>query len=130
MASGAIRPGLRHVSTAARADHMRTELVLGALQAALGHREPSPEGMLFHSDRGSQYAADDYREALRQSGITCSMSRKGNCWDKRSVHFFKAIPRGRASTSAYRCVRGGSGGWASCSMTSLRRRNAGVQGGS
>ncbi len=72
------------------ADHMRTELALGALQAALGHREPSPEGMLFHSDRGSQYAADDHREALRQHGITCSMSRKGNCWDNAVAESFNS----------------------------------------
>ena len=52
------------------ADHMRTELVLGALRAALGHREPSDEGLVFHSDRGSQYAADDYRAALCEAGMT------------------------------------------------------------
>ncbi|MCY1066671.1 IS3 family transposase [Nannocystis sp. RBIL2] len=72
------------------ADHMRTELVLGALRAALGHREPSDEGLVFHSDRGSQYAADDYREALRQAGMTCSMSRKGNCWDNAVAESFNS----------------------------------------
>lgn len=72
------------------ADHMRTELVLGALRAALGHREPSEEGLLFHSDRGSQYAADDYRDALREAGMTCSMSRKGNCWDNAVAESFNS----------------------------------------
>jgi putative transposase len=62
------------------ADHMRTDLVLNALESALGQRIPNPSGLVFHSDRGSQYASHDYRNALKTSGITCSMSRKGNCW--------------------------------------------------
>jgi putative transposase len=37
--------------------------------------------MIFHSDRGSQYASDDYRAVLDQHGVMASMSRKGNCWD-------------------------------------------------
>lgn len=41
------------------AEHMRVELVLSALQAALGHRLPAASGLLFHSDRGSQYASED-----------------------------------------------------------------------
>jgi len=62
------------------ATHMRTGLVMGALKMALGRRLPSPK-MLHHSDRGSQYASNDYRDALRDNNIICSMSRKGNCWD-------------------------------------------------
>jgi transposase InsO family protein len=61
------------------ADHMRTDLVLTALNAALGQRSPASSGLVFHSDRGSQYASHDYRNALQTAGITCSMSRKGNC---------------------------------------------------
>ena len=37
--------------------------------------------LIFHSDRGSQYASDDFSEVLKEHGITPSMSRKGNCWD-------------------------------------------------
>ena len=70
------------------ADHMRAELVLNALRAALGHRVPSEEGLVFHSDRGSQYASDAYRAALREHGIVCSMSRKGNCWDNAVAESF------------------------------------------
>ena len=70
------------------ADHMRAELVLNALRAALGHRAPSEEGLVFHSDRGSQYASDAYRAALREHGIVCSMSRKGNCWDNAVAESF------------------------------------------
>ena len=59
---------------------MPQELTLEALQVALGWRDPGA-GLLHHSDRGSQYAAKDYRDVLEARGITVSMSRKGNCWD-------------------------------------------------
>ncbi len=72
------------------AEHMRTDLVVSALQAALGHRVPSEGGLLFHSDRGSQYAAGGHREALRTAGIECSMSRKGNCWDNAVAESFNS----------------------------------------
>jgi putative transposase len=70
------------------ADHMRTDLVLNALKSALGQRLPSTSGLVFHSDRGSQYASHDYRNALQTAGITCSMSRKGNCWDNAVAESF------------------------------------------
>lgn len=70
------------------AEHMRVELVLGALQAALGQRIPAASGLLFHSDRGSQYASGDYPGALQAAGISCSMSRKGNCWDNAVAESF------------------------------------------
>ncbi len=64
------------------AEHMRTELVLTALETALGQRQPAaPTGLLFHSDRGSQYASGDYQRQLQQATIAASMSRRGNCWD-------------------------------------------------
>lgn len=55
-------------------------LVLKALEMGLKRRNPAA-GLVSHSDRGSQYASEDYRNALVASAITCSMSRKGNCWD-------------------------------------------------
>lgn len=55
-------------------------LVLKALAAAMKRRCPGV-GLLHHSDQGSQYASEDYRRALEESGITCSMSRRGNCLD-------------------------------------------------
>jgi len=70
------------------AEHLRTELVLDALRAALGTRMPSEAGLLFHSDRGSQYASGDYQKALDANGITCSMSRRGNCWDNAVAESF------------------------------------------
>lgn len=69
------------------AEHMRTELVLGALDMALGQRVPS-SALTHHSDRGSQYASHAYREALDAQGIQCSMSRKGNCWDNAVAESF------------------------------------------
>lgn len=64
----------------AMSDAMPQELTLAALQMALGWRDP-PAGLVHHSDRGSQYAAGDYRKVLAARGITVSMSRRGNCWD-------------------------------------------------
>ena len=55
-------------------------LVLKALEMGL-KRRGTLDGAMFHSDRGSQYASEDHRKALVASGIDCSMSRKGNCWD-------------------------------------------------
>jgi len=45
---------------------------------------------LHHSDRGSQYCSADYQQVLQQQGITCSMSRKGNCWDNAAMESFFA----------------------------------------
>ncbi len=70
------------------AEHLRTELVLTALDAALGQRLPSPTGLVFHSDRGSQYASGDYQASLKKAGITCSMSRRANCWDNSVAESF------------------------------------------
>jgi transposase InsO family protein len=60
--------------------HIKTELTLRALHMAIGQRRPD-KGLIFHSDRGVQYASTDYREALKNHGMLSSMSRKGDCWD-------------------------------------------------
>jgi putative transposase len=62
-------------------DHMRTELTIAALTMAI-HQQKPPPGLVHHSDRGSQYAAADYRKVLDATGMIQSMSRKGNCWDQ------------------------------------------------
>jgi putative transposase len=64
----------------AMSEAMPQELTLQALGVALGWRDPGA-GLVHHSDRGSQYAANDYRSKLQALGITVSMSRKGDCWD-------------------------------------------------
>ena len=66
---------------------MPQELTLRALEAALGWRRPAAE-LLHRADRGSQYAARAYRRALREHGITVSMSRKGDCWDNAPMESF------------------------------------------
>ena len=66
---------------------MDRSLVIDALQSALGGRRPAG-GMLFHSDRGSQYASEDFRTVLRANGIQQSMSGKGDCWDNSVVESF------------------------------------------
>ena len=69
------------------ADHMRAELVNQALAMALCQRQPAA-GLIMHTDRGSQYGADSYRQLLTQHGIQPSMSRKGNCWDNAVAESF------------------------------------------
>jgi putative transposase len=60
---------------------MHRSLVIDALEMGLFQRRPGKGELLFHSDRGSQYASEDFRRTLEQYGIRPSMSRKGNCWD-------------------------------------------------
>jgi putative transposase len=61
---------------------MQRELVVDALDMAWFGRNPGRQtGLIFHSDRGRQYASDDFRELIKRHGIVASMSRKGNCWD-------------------------------------------------
>jgi transposase InsO family protein len=55
-------------------------LVIDALQMAITARNPG-EGLIHHSDRGSQYASHDYQKILQQKGVIVSMSRRGNCYD-------------------------------------------------
>ena len=61
---------------------MSREIAIDALRMAWFKRHPRPDrGLIFHSDRGSQYASRDFRDALTEYGMTASMSRRGNCWD-------------------------------------------------
>ena len=74
------------------ADHMRTDLVADALRMALSSRSPGDgdggDGLLHHSDRGVQYASDAYQALLKANGMTCSMSRVGDCWDNAVIESF------------------------------------------
>jgi transposase InsO family protein len=77
----------------ATADHLRSELASQALRMALTHRRPA-EGVLHHSDRGVQYACEDYRSLVASHGIELSMSRVGNCYDNAVVEsFFSTLKR-------------------------------------
>lgn len=66
---------------------LHVSLVLTALNRALRERRPSP-GLLHHSDRGVQYACDQYRHALTAAGLVCSMSGKANCYDNAAMESF------------------------------------------
>ena len=66
---------------------MKASLVNDALLMAIWQRKPE-RGLLWHTDRGSQYASDSHREILADHGITQSMSRKGNCWDNAVAESF------------------------------------------
>jgi transposase InsO family protein len=64
-----------------------------ALSMAIARRRPGA-GLLAHSDRGSQYASEDHRQALVDAGLTCSMSRTGDCFDNAvSESFFAPLKR-------------------------------------
>lgn len=92
-----------------------TELTLSALDMALESHNP-PEGLMHHSDRGSNYTAKDYRKALLDRGIQCSMSRKGNCWDnsvaesffatikKELIHRYKFETRRQAASAIFEYI--------------------------
>jgi putative transposase len=71
----------------ATADHLRAELPCQALQRALDQRDPTSE-LLHHSDRGVQYACDEYQQLLAEWGIAPSMSRTGNCYDNAVMESF------------------------------------------
>ena len=69
-------------------DSLETELVSEALRGAVESRRPRGEDLLHHSDRGCQYTSDAYQRTLRTLGISCSMSRTGNCYDNAVVERF------------------------------------------
>jgi putative transposase len=80
---------------------MTRQLVCDALMMALWRRG-FPRGILFHSDRGSQYCSNDYQKMLKLFGFTCSMSRKGNCWDNAVAEsFFHSIKTELIYTERY-----------------------------
>jgi transposase InsO family protein len=66
---------------------MSRRLCMDALEMAVLTRKPS-EGLIHHSDRGSQYASGDYQELLEKHQMICSMSRKGDCWDNAPMESF------------------------------------------
>jgi putative transposase len=73
----------------AMAEHMQTSLVLQALSMAVKQERPA-QGLIQHSDRGSQYASAAYRGLLAQFGMKASMSRRGNCYDNAPMESFWA----------------------------------------
>lgn len=66
-------------------------------------RRGKPIELLHHSDQGSQYTSEDFQRLLSDQGITCSMSRKGDCWDNAAMEsFFSTLKTERTSRKRYR----------------------------
>ena len=81
---------------------LHRRLVIDALTMALSRRRPPP-GLMHHSDRGSQYASEEYQTMLQEHQIVCSMSRRGNCWDNAPVEsFFSTLKRELIHRRRYR----------------------------
>jgi putative transposase len=68
-------------------ERIDSRLVTDALRMAIEQRKPDA-GLIHHSDRGVQYACEDFQEMLKANGIVCSMSRKGDCWDNACMESF------------------------------------------
>jgi len=66
---------------------MHAKIVVDALQMAIDQRSPE-SGLIHHSDRGSQYAAQEFRDVLAKHSLRPSMSRKGNCYDNAAMESF------------------------------------------
>ena len=80
---------------------MTANIVTDALTMAWFRRKPEP-GVLHHSDRGSQYASRAFQDKLAAYGMTCSMSRKGNCWDNAPTEsWFNSFKNERAHGTRY-----------------------------
>ena len=83
-------------------ERLEKQLVIDAFIMALGHRKPVAS-LLHHSDRGSQYASKEYQALLERAGMSCSMSRKANCWDNAVVEsFFSTLKREWVQGKRYR----------------------------
>jgi putative transposase len=77
----------REIAGWAMGERMTKELVIRCLNQARGRRG-HPKEVLIHSDMGSQYCSNDYQQLLARHNFTCSMSRKGNCWDNSPMESF------------------------------------------
>lgn len=77
----------RKVIGYALSDSLESEIVINAFMMSWNQRKPK-KGLLFHSDRGIQYASKKFQEILKLKEVTCSMSRKGNCWDNACAESF------------------------------------------
>jgi putative transposase len=86
---------------------MHRDLVIDALEMAWYQRCPGKQaGLIFHSDRGSQYASEDFGKVLEHCAITPSMSRKGNCWDNAcSETLFGSLKMERLHGQRFQTIR-------------------------
>ena len=92
-------------------ERIDTNLVVAALSMAYNRQKPDGE-LIFHSDRGVQYASNKYRETLAAFGITQSMSRKGDPYDNAvAENFFSCLKNEPCTPQALQNPRGGAGGY-------------------
>ena len=83
-------------------NRMTKKLIMDALRMAIWRRRPAA-GLIFHSDRGSQYCSNDFQKMLKIHGMLSSMSRKGNCWDNAVAEsFFGSMKTERIFFSNYK----------------------------
>jgi putative transposase len=81
---------------------MTAQLVTDALVMAIWRRG-KPDALLHHSDQGSQYTSEQFQRLMADSGVTCSMSRSGNCWDNAAMEsFFSSLKTERVGRKVYR----------------------------
>ncbi len=81
---------------------MTAQLVIDALMMAVWRRG-RVDALLHHSDQGSQYTSDQFQRLLAAHGVTCSMSRSGNCWDNAAMEsFFSSLKTERVTRKTYR----------------------------
>ena len=79
-----------------------TQLVTDALIMAIWRRG-KPDALLHHSDQGSQYTSEQFQRLMADNGVTCSMSRSGNCWDNAAMEsFFSSLKTERIGKKIYR----------------------------
>jgi putative transposase len=83
-------------------DTMTAQLVTDALIMAIWRRG-KPDALLHHSDQGSQYTSEQFQRLMADNGVTCSMSRSGNCWDNAAMEsFFSSLKTERTARKVYR----------------------------
>lgn len=88
------------------ADHLRASMAVEALTSALQERQPAPGTLIHHSDRGIQYASEEYRAVLEKNAIQASMSRVGNPYDNaKAESFMKTLKAEEVDGRAYRTVQ-------------------------
>ena len=81
---------------------MTAQMVTDALIMAIWRRG-KPDALLHHSDRGSQYTSEQFQRLMVDHGVTCSMSRAGNCWDNAAMEsFFASLKKERTARKTYR----------------------------
>jgi putative transposase len=81
---------------------MTAQLVADAMMMAIWRRG-KPDALLHHSDQGSQYTSEQFQRLMQDNGVTCSMSRSGNCWDNAAMEsFFSSLKIERVRRKVYR----------------------------